>query len=310
VVNQFAGPAEQNVTSPAMEHHQRNDRGNTIMIQTMSRYYRFPGGFTEQLYLSQVQQADAIRTAVEYWRTRRPRSMGALYWQLNDVWPVASWSSLEYGGKWKPLHYASAQFFAPILVAVIPITSEGSPVTHEDSAPDAWQVFVVNDTITEISGGLSIRLMGFDGTDAGSQTLSDIVIPGGAAQMVHTVLRDELETASLFGVAGWQSRDGTEDTGTAFFFEHPKRCAIQHADISLGFEESEEAITISLSSNLPAFNVCMDPGNLRGRFSDNMLYLLPGEHRRVRWIPAEPTSLQELQDSLTVHILNNIGEYR
>ena len=74
------------------------------------RYFRFPHAFDNFVYLSQIQQAVAIKTAVDFWRSRRPHSMGALYWQLNDTWPCASWSSLNYGGSWKALHYAARKF--------------------------------------------------------------------------------------------------------------------------------------------------------------------------------------------------------
>ena len=104
-----------NLTSEIMEHHQKNERGNSIIIENFTRYFRFPHGFEQMLYLSQVQQAMAMKSAIEYWRTLRPHCMGALYWQLNDNWPVASWSSIDYTGKWKLLHYSAKQFFAPTL---------------------------------------------------------------------------------------------------------------------------------------------------------------------------------------------------
>ncbi|HKL59607.1 MAG TPA: glycoside hydrolase family 2 protein, partial [Sphaerochaeta sp.] len=114
-VEEYASPSEHNLTSEVMEHHQKNDRGNSIIIENFSRYFRFPHGFEQMLYLSQVQQAMAMKTAIEYWRTLRPHCMGTLYWQLNDNWPVASWSSIDYTGKWKLLHYSARQFYAPTL---------------------------------------------------------------------------------------------------------------------------------------------------------------------------------------------------
>ncbi|HWP68555.1 MAG TPA: glycoside hydrolase family 2 protein, partial [Rectinemataceae bacterium] len=110
----FAPPDERNISSPAMEAHQRHPRGNSLIVDTILRYFRMPKGFRETLYLSQVQQAMAIKTAVEFWRSNRPRCMGALYWQLNDVWPVTSWSSLEYDGSWKLLHYEANRFYDPL----------------------------------------------------------------------------------------------------------------------------------------------------------------------------------------------------
>ena len=97
-----------NLYSPVMDWHQKCWRGNAAIFGMFGRYFRMPRGFDDALYLSQVQQAEAIRTGVEYWRSLRPYCMGTIYWQLNDDWPVASWASLEWGGRWKALHHCPA----------------------------------------------------------------------------------------------------------------------------------------------------------------------------------------------------------
>ena len=106
--------------NPDFEWHQKNDGGNERIRNTMLRYFGSAKDFESELLLSQFQQAMAIETAVDAWRVEMPRCMGTLYWQLNDNWPVASWSSLEYGGKWKPLHYAAKRFYAPARVVAKP----------------------------------------------------------------------------------------------------------------------------------------------------------------------------------------------
>lgn len=120
VIETFLDPTEMNIASPAMESHQKNTGGNARIAETMFRYFRFPTGFANFVWLSQVQQGLAIKTAVEYWRSLKPHCMGALIWQLNDTWPVASWSSLDYGGGWKLLHHMAQRFFAPVAIAAIP----------------------------------------------------------------------------------------------------------------------------------------------------------------------------------------------
>ena len=120
LVETFTEPADRNVSSAVMDVHQRDLGGNARIVETLVRHFRFPDSFERMCYLSQVQQAMAIGTAVEYWRSLEPRCKGALYWQLNDTWPVASWSSLEYGGGWKLLHYAARRFFAPVVCAIVP----------------------------------------------------------------------------------------------------------------------------------------------------------------------------------------------
>ena len=120
MIRSFADAADLNIASPVMESHQKNAGGNARIAETMFRYFRFPKDFASFVWLSQVQQGLAIKTAVDYWRSLKPHCMGALYWQLNDTWPVACWSSLDYGGGWKLLHHMARRFFQPVNVVVIP----------------------------------------------------------------------------------------------------------------------------------------------------------------------------------------------
>jgi beta-mannosidase len=106
------------MTSYVMEHHQRSGSGNGLMIAQMTDTFRMPKDFASLVYLSLILQAEGIRYGVEHWRRNRDRVSGTLIWQLNDCWPVASWSSLDYFGRWKALHYAAKRFYAPLLLSV------------------------------------------------------------------------------------------------------------------------------------------------------------------------------------------------
>lgn len=120
VIRRFAEPSDFNIASPVMESHQKNAGGNARIAETMFRYFRFPVDFASFVYLSQVQQGLAIKTAVTAWRGIKPQCQGTLYWQLNDTWPVCSWSSLDHGGGWKLLHHMAKGFYAPVTVVCIP----------------------------------------------------------------------------------------------------------------------------------------------------------------------------------------------
>ena len=148
VIETFARPEDMNPTSPVMEAHQRNTGGNSRILETMTRYFRFPSNFEQMVFLSQIQQGLAIKTAIEYWRSTKPRCMGTLYWQINDTYPVASWSSLDYGGQWKLLQYMAKRFFNPINVVAVPDgdqlilkaindTADKAPIELEVQAVDA-----------------------------------------------------------------------------------------------------------------------------------------------------------------------------
>jgi beta-mannosidase len=117
-VQTYAAPEDQNMTSYIMEHHQRSGSGNGLMIGQMTDTFRMPKNFESLVYLSMLLQAEGIRYGVEHWRRNRLRVSGTLIWQLNDCWPVASWSSLDYFGRWKALHYAAKRFYAPVLLSV------------------------------------------------------------------------------------------------------------------------------------------------------------------------------------------------
>lgn len=116
-VDAFAEPQDKNLFSRIMERHQRSMLGNVKILQYMAKTYLYPSTFPMQLYASQLMQATAIRVAVEHLRRNRGRCMGALYWQYNDIWPGASWSSIDYFGRYKALQYAAKRFFAPVLLS-------------------------------------------------------------------------------------------------------------------------------------------------------------------------------------------------
>lgn len=116
-VESFTLPEDRNIFSYVMEKHQRNKSANGKIMNYLSQTYLYPADFDTLLYASQLLQAEAIRYGVEHWRRNRGRCMGAIYWQLNDCWPVASWSSIDYYGRWKALHYATRRFFAPVLLS-------------------------------------------------------------------------------------------------------------------------------------------------------------------------------------------------
>ncbi len=116
-IRTYATPEDWNMTSYIMEHHQRNAEGNGRIVTYMTKYFRLPKDFPSLVYLSQVLQAKGVCSGVEYWRRNRACTGGTLYWQLNDCWPVVSWSSIDYFGRWKALHYVARRFYAPILLA-------------------------------------------------------------------------------------------------------------------------------------------------------------------------------------------------
>ena len=167
-IEEFTLPEDRNPFSRIMEMHQRNPSANGKILNYLSQTYLYPMNFEVLVYASQLLQAEAIKYGVEHLRRNRGRCMGALYWQLNDIWPVASWSSIDSNGRWKALHYESKRFYEPIHISCAEtgeysvrkdITDERI-VGYETKA----HIFVNNDTLNKVSGFVIYKLIKNDGT--------------------------------------------------------------------------------------------------------------------------------------------------
>lgn len=169
-VNEFTLPEDRNLFSRIMEWHQRAPSGNKSLMQYLSEYYRYPYDFGTLLYTTQLLQADAIRYCVEHLRRNREneRCMGALYWQLNDIWPGASWSSIDSKGRYKALQYFSKRFFSPILISCKETGEfdcrEFPTMERIVEYKTTAQLFVNNETLNQISGTAKWQLRNCDGT--------------------------------------------------------------------------------------------------------------------------------------------------
>ncbi len=158
-VRSFTAPEDRNVFSYVMEMHQRNAGANGKILQYLSQTYQYPTAFETLLYASQLLQAEAIRYAVEHFRRNRneDRCMGAVYWQLNDIWPVASWASADYYGRWKALQYYAARFFAPVMISCEEqgMVSSGRTCISDPSLPaieKSARLNVTNETWETVQG--------------------------------------------------------------------------------------------------------------------------------------------------------------
>jgi beta-mannosidase len=149
-IRSFAEEKDWNMTSYIMECHQKNASGNQLIIAQMLDSFRLPKDFESLVYLSMVLQAEGIRYGAEHWRRHPERVSGILYWQLNDCWPVASWSSLDYFGRWKALHYAAKRFYAPLLLSI-------------KDAPPVHTVYLTNELREPWEGTLTWSLETLDG---------------------------------------------------------------------------------------------------------------------------------------------------
>lgn len=160
-IRTYAGEQDWNMTSYIMEHHQRSGSGNGLIIAQLTDTFLMPKDFPALVYLSMVLQAEGIRYGVEHWRRNMQRVSGTLIWQLNDCWPVASWSSLDYFGRWKALHYAARRFYAPLMLSIV---DEGTRM----------EVHVTSDLTESWQGTVRWELVTLDGEvqETGEQEVS------------------------------------------------------------------------------------------------------------------------------------------
>jgi beta-mannosidase len=149
-IRTYAAESDWNMTSYVMDQHQKNASGNSLMVGQMLDTFRMPKDFESLVYISEVLQAEGIRYGVEHWRRHTDRVSGTLYWQLNDCWPVASWSSLDYFGRWKALHYAARRFYAPLMISI------------EDKSPHQ-SIFISSDLSEKWQGLVRWALTTLDG---------------------------------------------------------------------------------------------------------------------------------------------------
>ena len=293
VAETFCRREDVNPTSPDFEWHQKNGGGNQRMLETMARYFRFPQGTDAILYLSQVQQAMAIKTAVEAWRTLRPRCMGTLYWQLNDLWPVASWSSIEYGGKWKHLHYHAKRFFASVALF--------AKSSQDGRSVEFW---AVNDTAEAVPARVGGRLMSFAGETLLSDALS-VTLPPGSATLLAVHALDEFGTAEerKGRFISMSLCSGDQTCRNDWFFAPFKACPLEKATVTIGRATSPHAAAfqVTLTTDKPAFFVWANVRGIQGEFDDNSFTLLPGEPRTLTFKPRDPkTTFDDFRKSLTV----------
>ena len=284
-IRQYASENQFNVTAPVMEWHQRNPGGNSRITEMFSRYFRMPEGFANFVYLSQVQQALAIKTAVEHWRHLRPTCMGTLYWQLNDNWPVCSWSSLEYGGKWKLLHHAARKFYAPVLV---------SAFQRKEGTLELW---VTNDQMSPVKGAVVAEVRGFDGKLCRRLRLPARVAAG-SAKLVKTLKVDDLapEPTEVFLELTFKGA-----TNTHFFTEY-KRCEPARPKIRM---DVLDGYRVKLQTDKPAFFVSLTAEGIPGEFDDNGITLLSGRPQTLRFTPKQDLSLAAFRKSLTLQHLRS-----
>jgi beta-mannosidase len=294
-IRSFAPADQLAIDSTAMTSHQKNHGGNERILTYMLREYPEPKDFASFVYISQVQQAEAIKIGAEHLRRNRPRTMGSLFWQLNDCWPVASWSSIDYFGRWKALQYYARRFYSDFLV---------SPYAHDG----VIDVYIVSDRPERVDAQLRTRIISFDASVVYNATTPIQVVPFSSlkystmtasevvAREIATMGRDARESSFLVYDL---IVDGRVVSRNEVFFDRmrnlqlPLKPAIQSA-----VSGAAPNYTVTLRSPVLARDVYLSFGDLDGQPSDNYFDLLPNEDAVIR--VRSSATLEQLQHELKI----------
>ncbi|MCX7847938.1 MAG: glycoside hydrolase family 2 protein [bacterium] len=288
-VARYTLPEDRTLDSPIMRFHQRSgEHGNRRIVETISARYTLPQHFPDQLMLSQVVQAEAVRIGVEHWRRHRKdcQCMGALYWQLNDNWPVASWSSIDYFGRWKALHYAAREFFAPLLL---------SPYCENESV----HVTLVNDHLQSRRGRLTWAVRTYAGRVITRGALRALVSPGDATHVWSAPVAELLGTLrphQCYLVCEWRDRHGV--TRRVMPFSSFRDAQLRDPQLQLHHAGRE----VRVRATRFAAYVCLSCNDPSLQFSDNFFHLLPREERVVRLVPVRDELAEEAYSSANVQV--------
>ncbi|WP_046243854.1 beta-mannosidase [Hymenobacter terrenus] len=293
-VQQFTKPEDHDILSPVMRQHQRSNVGNPRLVEYLLRDYRQPKNFESFLYVSQVLQAQAIKLGAEHLRRSRPRTMGSLFWQLDDCWGVASWSSIDYYGRWKALQYYAQRFYAPVLV---------SP--HEEG--DKVRFYVVSDQTRALPAQLEVRLTDFNGRVLFQQTEKLQLEPLTSKAYLDIPRRKLLgknDPKKAVLSCTLQQTGGPVLSTNTHYFALPKEMALPKPTIQATWTQTTDStFQVQLQSKTLARQVHLQLSEKDGFFADNFFDLLPGESRKLTFKSQGPSTLAELRKQLVVRSL-------
>ena len=294
-VRTYTAPADRNVTSFVMEHHQRSGIGNTTILQYMLDWFRLPRSFDMTLWTSQILQGMAMKYAVENWRRHMPQSMGALYWQLNDCWPVASWSSIDSLGRWKALHYLAKRFYAPLLVSGVEDVDRGEVAVH-----------VTSDLRKARRAKLSWRLTNVAGEVLAEDSESVTAKPGANQHVLTLDLADPLGLWGPRELLVWLdlSVEGQTISADLVTFARPKHLELPDPAIATKVESTGgETFVVTLKAKRPALWAWLELAGGDAHCSDNFFHLPPGQAVEVVVNPLKPMTAAQLKKKLRVRSL-------
>ncbi len=288
-VESFTEPGDRNIFSRIMERHQRNGAANGKILAYLAQTYKYPNSFDDLLYASQLLQAEAIRYGVEHWRRNRGRCMGSIIWQLNDIWPVASWASIDYFGRWKAMHYAAKRFFAPVMISAEEEgeLSQNPKINEYRTTPieRSVRLNVVNETMQDVTGVVHWALRTADGATL-REGRAELTVPALTAKWLDQLTFEDATLTGHYVSFDFTVEGETVSEGTAIF------CAPKHFDFLdpqlAARAEGDEIVVHAAAFARQVWVESDDPDML---LSDNAFDMNAGE-KRLRVLRGEAKNLR------------------
>ena len=271
-LQQFTLEQDRELESAVMQTHQKHPRGNTLIQQYLAREYQAPKDFANLVYLSQVQQALGLKLAFEAHRKAMPFCMGTLYWQLNDTWPAASWSGIDYYGKWKALHYQAKRSFTPQLLII-----------EQDEHHTTVQL--VSDSLVAFDAQLALSLIGFDGESHWSHKCNVSVLANTSQQVfciANTELLAQVDVSKSVLVAQLVSETTHTPLCEALFYYVPsQQLLLCNTQLEITHRLFGNTLQLRLLTKQLMRQVYLEIPSVNGNFSDNFMDVLPGQPKTV-----------------------------
>lgn len=293
-IRMFASPEDYELESPVMNAHQKASIGNFLIKKTMALYYNVPEKFEDLIYAGLILQGKGMRHGIEAHRRHRPYCMGSLPWQLNDSWPVVSWSSIDYYGNWKAMHYQIRRAFAPVLVDAI---KEGNNLSY----------YIMSDRLTDEELTLNLELMDFNGKVYRKQKV-DGLLPANTSKLFYQEPVEQAlagrDSATTFMHMVVKSKKGEVLSDEIYYFAHPKDQLLPKTPLQWQVKQKKGYCEVTVKADKLARDIFIEVPVQGVRFSDNFFDLLPGQKKKVIITSPDGKSLDHLQ--VTVHQLSDV----
>jgi beta-mannosidase len=285
-VKEYTLPQDHDINSEVMNAHQRSTIGNGTITHYMKDMFNVPAKFENFLYVGQVLQAEGIKIAIEAHRRAKPYCMGTLFWQIDDCWPVASWSSMDYYGRWKAQQFMAKRAYADYLV---------SPVKENDSI----KIFVVSDVYKKENAVVQISLVDFEGKILKKQNTPISITENSSTIVFGFKEQDWVSAVSGKNVVLNMKLiiNGAEVSSNNYYFEKPKDLQLPDAFVNI---RQTGINTIELTTNKLARSVWLFLPGTDNAFNDNYFDLLPGEKKVLQ---VKTTDLKKYLEDIQVKTL-------